>query len=99
MSSDGDRREVTVSVSWDPDAPATDGGGLHVPFCRSCWRRLDRRHDVLQGDVCVVCADHADPGRARGMYDVGDRDEFLHVCDACRIDLIRERQTAEVVGL
>jgi len=75
------------------------GGGLHVPFCRSCWRRLDRRHDVLQGDVCVVCADHADPGRARGMYDVGDRDECLHVCDACRIDLIRERQTAEVVGL
>jgi len=67
-------------------------GGAGLTLCTHCRDRLERRAEIFQSDVCVLCTEHSNPSKASGLHwfdgEYQNGKDVLHICDDCRWDLI-----------
>jgi hypothetical protein len=65
-------------------------GGAYLQLCRWCRGAFERRDNIYQPTVCVRCSRHRNPSRADGLqfFGTSKESESLHICDACRVDLL-----------
>ena len=70
-------------------------GGTLLTLCEHCRDRLERRGEIFQSNVCVLCTKHSNPSKARGLHwfdeEYQNGRDILHVCDDCRRDLAFHR--------
>lgn len=67
-------------------------GGMGLTICEHCRDRLERRAEIFQSNVCVLCTKHSNPSKAWGLHwfdeEYQNGRDVLHVCDECRRNLI-----------
>jgi len=70
-------------------------GGVGLTICEHCRDRLERRAEIFQYNVCVLCTEHSTPSKACGLHWLDEEyqtdSDALHVCDDCRWNLISSR--------